>query len=398
MSGRLQKEASALGRSCVHCGFCLASCPTFQVLGDERDSPRGRIDFIRAAAQGEPARKKSLAHLDRCLTCLACEAVCPSGVRYGELVALGREMLERARPWHERLVRQCLHGVLVNPKLFDPLLRLGRWLSPFLPRAVASRIPPCRHAWPPKRLWPKAEGQPGLVLFSGCVQDPLIPAIHEAAAELFQALGHLVRKTPRLCCGALAAHLGRHGEARRHALAVVDHLFPEAEKGVPCVVNASGCLAHLHRLPFWLRDDPRAAARAAVVVSMLKEPAALLQGRVRKRQDAPEVVALHEPCTLQHGLQGHLQGHLLVRSLLADAGFSLRLPEEPGMCCGAAGPYAFLERRLAKTLQERKAEYLDATQAPLVVSANIGCIIHLAEKAKTPVRHYLEVIEPAANS
>ena len=394
----LRLEAQAIAKRCVHCGFCLATCPTFQVLGDERDGPRGRIDLVAAALRGEPVTTETLVHLDRCLSCLACETTCPSGVRYGRLASIGREHLEQERRMWGRLVRRAMGWLMPYPRRFAAALRLGRLLRPVLPEALARMIPPLRHHSLSQGRdtvavgTTPAEGQPPgeVLLFHGCVQDALVPAINEATTTLLHGAGLAVRDTQPRCCGALPLHLGQAEEARQMARNLLDQLAPDLDKGISCVVNASGCLAHMRDYGALLSQDARYAEQAARAAQLFVEPASLLQGRVQRDPSAPQSIMLHAPCTLQHGL--HEAGS--VQRLLEEAGFEVAQPAEAHLCCGAAGPYAILERPMAQALKARKLTHLEASPAGMIATANIGCLTHLAEGARLPVRHYLELLQP----
>ena len=395
----LRAEAQAIAKRCVHCGFCLATCPTFQLLGDERDGPRGRIDLVAAALRGEPVTTESLEHLDRCLSCLACETTCPSGVRYGRLATIGREYLEKERSLWGRLVRRAMGWLMPYPRRFGAALRLGRLVRPILPQALAKMIPLVRHHGPATAqgtmavgTTPAAAGQPTdeVLLFHGCVQDALVPAINEATTTLLHGAGLAVLDTQPQCCGALPLHLGQAEEARQMARNLLDQLAPDLDKGISCVVNASGCLAHMRDYGALLSLDARYAQRAARAAKLFVEPASVLQGRVQRDPGAPQSIMLHAPCTLQHGL--HEAGSVL--QLLEDAGFQVAQPAEAHLCCGAAGPYAILERPMAQALKERKLAHLEAGTATMIATANIGCLTHLAEGARLPVRHYLELLQP----
>ena len=396
----LRAEAQAIARRCVHCGFCQATCPTFQVVGDECDGPRGRIDLITAALRGEPISNETLVHLDRCLTCLACETTCPSGVRYGRLATIGREYLEQERRPLGRLVRYALGWLMPHPRRFAAALRLGRLVRPVLPAALARMIPPVRHhsraADQGLEAGGKAPAAAGrhaateVLLFHGCVQDALVPAINEATLTLLRGAGYVVRHNTPQCCGALPLHLGQAEEARQMARTLLDQLQPDLDKGTPCVVNASGCLAHMRDYGALLAQDACYATRAERAAGLFVEPGKLLRGRVQRAVSAPQHIMLHAPCTLQHGLHEADS----VQRLLEEAGFTVAQPAEAHLCCGAAGPYAILERALAQSLKARKLAHLEAGAAEMIVTANIGCLIHLAEGAHLPVRHYLELLQP----
>jgi glycolate oxidase iron-sulfur subunit len=392
------QRAKAIIGSCVHCGFCLATCPTYQLLGNELDSPRGRIYLIKQMLEGAPASAVTLTHLDRCLTCRACETTCPSGVQYGKLLDIGRQMIE-ARPIRnpaERLLRVALGAALSRRRVFAAALRVGQWLRPLLPAAQAARIParvrsslalPIRHA---RRM----------ILLQGCVQPALAPNINAAAARVFDRLGvSLVCVQDEACCGALNHHLGSTERALQQARRNIDAWTPLLDAGVEAIImSASGCGAMVKDYGELLHHDPRYAARAVRVsaatrdlceVLSVADVAAIAAGKARERAVR---VAWQAPCTLQHGQK--LTDR--VEPLLKAAGFSLIPIREPHLCCGSAGTYSILQRELSVRLRSAKLITLQEAAPAVIATANIGCLQHLAAAADVPVKHWIELIDEAA--
>ena len=380
------QRARELIQSCVHCGFCTATCPSYQVLGNELDSPRGRIDLVRQLLQGEPASRATQRHLDRCLSCRACETTCPSGVRYGELVEIGRGLVDAAappRPRRERWLRQALSRFLPSP-LFAPTLALGRLVRPLLPARLKAAVPkraPLQHP-----LRPKAQPRQVLLL-RGCVQPALAPNIEAATQRVLAALG--VQGVPvEGCCGALREHLGEHAAAQRDMQGLVKACGGRSEA---IVSNASGCGLMVKDYGRLLPDSPAAAAVAARTLDLgewLFTPAHLPRLRAALKPGNLPRLAWHPPCTLQHGQRRADP----VEHGLRELGFTLERPRDAHLCCGSAGTYAVLQPAVAGELRTRKLEALDALDAACVVSANIGCITHLAGASSRPVRHWVEVL------
>jgi glycolate oxidase iron-sulfur subunit len=388
-------EAEAILRSCVHCGFCTATCPTYQLLGDELDGPRGRIYLIKNVLEGaEPTRKTQL-HLDRCLTCLNCETTCPSGVKYGRLLDIGRKLVDErvARPLGERLTRSTLKACLPHAGLATPAFRAGRLLRPLLPEKLQAKLPPVRAAgrWP-TRIHPRK-----MLVLDGCVQPGMAPNINAAAARVLDALGVQLTVAPKAgCCGALRYHMndqdGGLDDMRRN----IDAWWPSVENGAveAIVMTASGCGVTVKEYGHLLAHDPAYAAKAEQISAMtrdLSEVLALFQDRIAalaKAKGGPPV-AYHPPCTLQHGQQ--IRGK--VEGVLQAAGVDVVLCADNHLCCGSAGTYSVLQPAISLALRERKLSSLAATGAEQIVSANIGCIAHLQGGTDTPVRHWIELLE-----
>jgi len=393
--------AEEILRKCVHCGFCTATCPTYQLLGDELDGPRGRIYLMKQVLEGvEPTRKTQM-HLDRCLTCRNCESTCPSGVDYGHLVDIGRKLVDAKvpRPAPERAVRWALKEGLPSP-LFGPAMRLGQSLRGALPGSLRNKVPARRAtgAWPARRHARK------MLLLQGCVQPSMAPSIDAATARVLDAIGiEPVRISQAGCCGAVKFHLNDHDGAKAQMRANIDawwpHLGDDDKPGAEAiVVNASGCTVMVKDYGHALRDDPAYAAKAARIsalardlTELLPEIAEGLAGRLANKP-SPGTLAFHPPCTLQHGQQ--LRG--LVERHMGALGFDVRTATtESHLCCGSAGTYSVLQPDIAYQLRDRKLGHLGALRPETIVSANIGCITHLQSGTATPVRHWIEVLDAA---
>jgi glycolate oxidase iron-sulfur subunit len=390
-------EAEAILRKCVHCGFCNATCPTYQLLGDELDGPRGRIYLIKEMLEGGEVTERTQRHLDRCLTCRNCETTCPSGVRYGQLVDIGRNLVERRveRPLRVRLARWLLKEGLTSP-LFAPAMKIGRLLRPILPRALRSKVPADSRTMPGE--FEAREHRRKVLLLRGCVQPAMRPEIHRATRRVLDAAGiQTLFAADEGCCGALRTHLadrdGGLADMRRN----IDAWWPMVSSGMveALVINASGCSQMVKEYAHALRHEPAYADRAARIASMTRDLAELLpelapalKGRLRA-EGAPRL-ALHAPCTLQHGQR--ISG---VDAELRGLGFDVKQPAESHLCCGSAGTYSVLQPQIATSLRDRKLARLGDLNAECIVSANIGCIQHLASGTATPVKHWIEVLEGA---
>lgn len=386
------READRILRACVHCGFCTATCPTYQLLGDELDGPRGRIYQIKQVLEGEPASATVRGHLDRCLTCRACETTCPSGVDYHRLVDIGREEVERQVPRSlgQRLLRRMMIEVMAYPQRFTPLLRLGQGLRPLLPRVLRNQVPVREEG---RRYIADQGAARRVLLLEGCVQPGLAPQINNALERLLGPLGIAVERTPSAgCCGALPQHLSDSERALTMARRNIDAWLPAIERGAEAVIaTASGCGAHLQDYPHLLADDPAYADKARRVAACLRDPlqlfddAAVERLRVRPRRAR---IAVHTPCTLQHALK--LNG--TAEWLLQRLGYELCQVNEGHLCCGSAGTYSILQPDLSGRLRERKLQALKVDHPDLIVTANIGCLLHLGEIDGVPVRHWLNLV------
>jgi glycolate oxidase iron-sulfur subunit len=393
------EAAEAILRKCVHCGFCTATCPTYQLLGDELDGPRGRIYLIKQVLEGGDLSRSTQQHLDRCLTCRNCETTCPSGVDYGHLVDIGRKVVEArvARPTGERTLRWLLREGLTSP-WFGPALQLGRWLRPVLPASLRNKVPTAATA--PVRAWPTRTHSRKMLMLAGCVQPALLPNINVATARLLDAAGiQTVLAQGAGCCGALRVHLNDHRGGLADMRRNIDAWWPWIDQGEVegIVMNASGCGVTVKDYGHALAGDPAYTAKAARVSALARDLSELLPDLVevlgaRIHPGAERRLAFHPPCTLQHG-QGLRGG---VEQALTRLGFAVQLAgNESHLCCGSAGTYSVLQPDLAYQLRDRKLAQLDPLGADCIVSANVGCIQHLQSGTPTPVRHWVEVVEAA---
>ncbi|MGI4935842.1 MAG: glycolate oxidase subunit GlcF [Janthinobacterium lividum] len=400
------EEADAILRSCVHCGFCTATCPTYQLLGDELDGPRGRIYLIKQVLEGKPATARTQEHLDRCLTCRNCETTCPSGVRYGRLVDIGRKVvdLKVPRPLGQRVLRIALKEVLPRKWLFTPLLKSGQAVRSLLPASLRNKVP--QHV--PAGAWPSRTHARKMILLDGCVQPAMSPNINAATARVFDALGVQLLLAPKAgCCGAIRHHLNDHEAALDDMRRNIDAWWPMVEAGAEAIVmTASGCGAMVKDYGHLLAHDPGYAARAARVAELTRDLSELLPAfehtlaelaqrkavqreREHGTQMAGQRVVWHPPCTLQHGQQ--IRGK--VESVLRGLGVEVILCADSHLCCGSAGTYSVLQPELAYRLRDDKLAKLQATGAAAIVSANIGCLTHLQSGTTTPVKHWIELVD-----
>ena len=386
------READQILRACVHCGFCTATCPTYQLLGDELDGPRGRIYQIKEVLEGAPANQTVREHLDRCLTCRSCETTCPSGVNYHRLLDIGREQVELQVPRsrRQRLFRRLMIEVLAYPERFTPLLRLGQWFRPLLPPPLRKKIPVGKKI---ERLAPAPAAARRVLILEGCVQPGLAPEINHALERVLRQLGIAVQRVPGTgCCGALPHHLNDSERARAMARRNIDAWYPAIEAGAEAlVVTASGCAAHLQDYPHLLADDPAYAQKATRLAALLRDPLQILSkepiARLRLRPRTARL-AVHTPCTLQHALK--LNG--ATEKLLTALGYELCAVNEGHLCCGSAGTYSILQPDLSTKLRKRKLQALKIDHPDLIVSANIGCLMHLGEAGGIPVQHWLTLV------
>ncbi|HHI75588.1 MAG TPA: glycolate oxidase subunit GlcF [Gammaproteobacteria bacterium] len=385
------REAERILRACVHCGFCTATCPTYQLLGDELDGPRGRIYQIKGVLEGEPATPKIRRHLDRCLVCRACETTCPSGVDYHHLLDIGRETVEREcpRPLPQRLGRRALAWALGDRRRFAPLLGLARLARPLLPRALKAKIPP-RPAPLPS---PSTTTQRRMLVLEGCVQPALAPQIDQALALLLGRLGIALERVPHAgCCGALHHHLGDTERARTLARRNIDAWLPRLEAGAEVLLaSASGCAAHLLDYPHLLAGDPQYAERARRLADRVRDPVQVLAAEdldalgLRSRD---ERIAVHIPCSQQHGLGLKTE----VSALLRGLGYHLAQTTEDHLCCGSAGTYSITQPGISARLRERKLRALGVDRPARIVTANIGCLGQLQDPDGVPVEHWLNLL------
>jgi glycolate oxidase iron-sulfur subunit len=384
------REAESILRKCVHCGFCTATCPTYQVLGDDLDSPRGRIYLMKRALEGAPVSEKTRLHLDRCLTCRACETTCPSGVRYGRLVDIGRAVVESQtrRGALERAQRALLAYALPRTRLFGAALRLGRLARPLLPRRLRSKVPAkTRDAG----AWPAPRHRRKMLALAGCVQPALAPSINAAAARVLDRVGiSLIEQPGAGCCGALRFHLNYQDDGRADMRALIDAWWPAVERGEveAIAMTASGCGVTVKEYGHLLAQDPDYAAKAERISALTRDLCEVITPD-RVERGARGKVAFQSPCTLQHGQQ--LRGK--VEALLRAAGYELTPVEDAHLCCGSAGTYSLLQADIAMELRSRKLRALTAGAPDVIATANIGCWAHLQGASATPVRHWIELID-----
>ncbi len=389
------READSILRACVHCGFCTATCPTYQLLGDELDGPRGRIYLIKQLLEGETAGAGTRLHLDRCLGCRACETTCPSGVRYGRLADIGRGIVERKVPRRglAALQRYLLRKLIPWPRRFGPLLVLGQRLRPLLPRALREKIPAPQSA----TGWPARARSRRMLILAGCVQRVATPGTNLAAARVLDRLGIQLLQAPGAgCCGAVSHHLSAHQEALGFMRRNIDAWWPYVEQGVEAIViAASGCAVQVKEYAQLLRHDPAYADKAERISSLAKDLSEVVAAQNLPKADSrltSRKVALHSPCTLQHGQQ--LDG--VVEALLTRVGFHIDAVRDAHLCCGSAGTYSILQPGLSRQLRDNKLRALKENDPELIVSANIGCQLHLASGAgELPVKHWIELLDEA---
>ncbi len=385
------QQAERILRNCVHCGFCTATCPTYQLLGDELDGPRGRIYLIKQVLEGQPVSAKTQTHLDRCLTCRACETTCPSGVQYGRLLDYGRQVVEQqvGRSLPVRLQRFALRKLLPYPTRVKWLLKLGHLLQPMLSNAMQRKLPPRQ----PRKAWPQQTHQRRMIAFQGCVQSVATPETSRATASVLNKLGiQLIDVRQAGCCGAVSHHLSAHEEGLNFVRRNIDALWPHLQQGAEAiVVSASGCGAMLKEYGDLLADDPVYADKARQVAECCKDAGEILAAETLPRPTSTNTprIAFHSPCTLQHGQQ--LAG--VVESVLQAAGFELVPVTDGHLCCGSAGTYSILQPELSQRLLHNKLEALQQPQPDVIATANIGCQLHLASASQVPVRHWIELLD-----
>jgi glycolate oxidase iron-sulfur subunit len=395
------REAEEILRKCVHCGFCTATCPTYQLFGDELDSPRGRIYLIKQVLEGTVAGAKTRLHLDRCLTCRACETTCPSGVQYARLLDIGRGVVAAQAPRSavDRTIRAMLRQFLPRPGLFAPTVKIGQQLRPLLPRALRSKVPAVQSSGP----WPAATHRRHMLTLAGCVQPTLLPNINSAAARVLDRLGIGLREIAGAgCCGAVRHHLDDVEGATQAARRNIDAWWPAVEAGVEAiVVTASGCGTQVKDYGHLLSTDTNYADKAMRVAALAKDIGEIIAIEADHLRDllaacppAGTRLAFHSPCSLQHGQK--IRG--LIEPLLIAAGFELTAVADSHLCCGSAGTYSLLQPQIANRLRDDKLKALTAGRPEAIASANVGCIAHLQGDSDLPVRHWIECLDECLGS
>lgn len=390
------KEAEAILRSCVHCGFCNATCPTYQELHDERDGPRGRIYLIKQLLEGGDVTDGTRTHLDRCLTCRNCETTCPSGVKYGRLLDISRNVMETELPRSisDRFKRWILRKILPAPTMFSVLLSAGQLVRPLMMESLKSKIPPRQKT----SLWPKSIRKRVMLILQSCGQPSATPNTNAAAARVLDRLGITLLVAPKAgCCGAVNYHLGAHDQGLDHMRRNIDAWWSAIEKGAEAIIiSASGCGPMVQEYGHLLEKDSDYAAKAARVSELVKDLSEVIGAEDLSplSLSAPnEKIALHIPCSLQHGME--LPD--TIKDIFTKAGFTLAKTKENHLCCGSAGTYSLLQPKLSARLLARKLKALTVDTPDRIITANIGCQLHLQSKSPYPVQHWIELLDQAAS-
>jgi glycolate oxidase iron-sulfur subunit len=388
------EEAERILRSCVHCGFCNATCPTYQLLGDELDGPRGRIYLIKQVLEGNEVTHKTQQHLDRCLSCRNCETTCPSGVDYHNLLDIGRAVVDAAvpRPLGQRLLREGLRTVVPHPDLFKSLVSGGQVFRALLPDALQSKLPRGATASRPR---PAPRHARQVLMLEGCVQPGLAPNTNVAAANVLDRLGiSVIPSREAGCCGAVDYHLDAQAAGLDRARNNIDAWWPSIENGAQAIVQtASGCGAFIKDYGHLLERDPVYAEKAKTVSALAKDLVEVLRDEPLEKLGIHNAqrLAFHCPCTLQHAQK--LGG--AVEALLVRLGFNLTFVPDGHLCCGSAGTYSLTQPELSRQLRDNKMNALESGYPEVIVTANIGCQSHLDGAGRTPVKHWIELVEAA---
>ena len=398
------KEANEILRACVHCGFCTATCPTYQLLGDELDSPRGRIYLIKEVLEGNEVSATTQLHLDRCLTCRSCESTCPSGVRYGRLVDIGRGVVDKhvKRSAIDSAKRNALNAIIPNQAAFKPLLRIGQAFRPLLPESLRRKVPISAKA---NAAWPEPRHQRKMLVLDGCVQPVLAPEINAATARVLGHIGISLIKAPSAgCCGAVTFHLNKQEDALNYMRRNIDAWWPSIEDGAEAIVmTASGCATMVREYGHLLASDPAYAEKAQRVTEMTRDLSEIISDESGKLQQelgsrpeggAKPRVAFHSPCSLQHGQQ--IRGK--VEMVLRECGYELTDVPDSHLCCGSAGTYSILQETLSQRLLKNKVAALESGQPIGIATANIGCLTHIRSGTKLPVWHWIELLDERLES
>ncbi|MFN0315073.1 MAG: glycolate oxidase subunit GlcF [Burkholderiales bacterium] len=391
------QEADAILRTCVHCGFCNATCPTYQLLGDELDGPRGRIYLMKEMLESNHATAKTQLHLDRCLTCRSCESTCPSGVKYGRLVDIGRHIADKyvERPLGEKLKRKALNAVIPKGNVFSPMMKLGQSFKPFLPSVLGKKIPSAA-ASSRNTHWPAPRHNRKMLVLEGCAQPSLAPNINAAAARVLDKIGISLIVAPNAgCCGALSYHLDYQDEGLDYMRRNIDAWWPFASQGTEAIVmTASGCGTTVKEYGHMLRNDARYAEKAQRISELTKDICEVISAEQDKLSNiagkgANRKIAFHPPCSLQHGQQ--IKG--VTEALLRAFGFTLVPVPDAHLCCGSAGTYSILQEDLSQRLLRNKVDALGSGKPEIIATSNIGCLTHIQSGTPIPVKHWIELVD-----
>lgn len=392
LSDEETKHAEKILRTCVHCGFCNATCPTYQLIGDENEGPRGRIYLIKQMLEGSEVSESTRTHLDRCLTCRNCETTCPSGVEYAQLLDIGRKVIEAQKPrsFKERTTRQALRHILPHPNRFKILLKMGQTFKPFLPKQIKKKIPRSVA----KGKYPLTQHKRKMIILDGCVQPSLSPDTNQATARVLSKLGiSLVKPKGAGCCGAVSQHLSAEKEALEYMKRNIDSWWTSIESGVEAIIiTASGCGSMVKEYSHHLRHEPDYAQKAQRVSELCKDISEILIQEdlsVLGKPDHTQKISWHPPCTLQHGQK--ING--VVEQILARCGYKLPVIKDQHLCCGSAGTYSILQPVISQQLQINKITALLDNNPETIVTANIGCQTHLQEVTKVPVIHWIHLLD-----
>ena len=385
------QEADSILRACVHCGFCTATCPTYQLIGDELDGPRGRIYLMKQMLEGEQVTSKTRQHLDRCLTCRSCETTCPSGVRYGRLLDISRGMVEkklRRNSW-QRFLRYGITSLIPYPRRLRWVLRLTNPVRGFLPKALGSKIPPLGKS----TRYSASKHKRRMLVLDGCVQSVSTPQTNIALGKILDRLGIYLKSAKRAgCCGGVDYHLGQHEQGEEFMRRNIDAWWPYIEEGIEAiVVSASGCGVTIKEYGEILAHDANYGDKARKISELARDPGEVLASEALETLGNPgegKRIAFHSPCTLQHGQS--LNG--LVESILTRLGFTLTEVPDAHLCCGSAGTYSIMQPKISSQLLTNKLDALGAAGPQVIATANIGCQLHLASQSKVPVVHWLELL------
>ena len=387
------QEADRILRSCVHCGFCTATCPTYQILGDERDGPRGRIYLIKQILEGKQATQLSQTHLDRCLTCRSCETTCPSGVEYGKLLQTGRNLIEEqvTRPLRQRIMRWAFIHILPNPAYLAPFIKLGSKFKSVLPKSISASLP--ENTGP--LSWPKKVHKRKIIIPVGCVQSILSPEIDNSTAYVLDQLEISVIRVGG-CCGAIQHHLSAEEKAKQQARANIDLWWPLITSGAEAILStASGCGVMLKEYAHLLKDDADYQQKATKVTALTKDLVELLDNESSNKLQSlakkhkGQTISFHSPCTLQHGQQ--LQGR--VEQMLNKMNIQTNIIKDSHLCCGSAGTYSLTQPVLSRQLRDNKLKNLLQNKPELIATANIGCLLQIAKASPVPVVHWIQLLD-----